>query len=79
MNLTIISHTLHSTNEVKANMELIFGPKFHKLFPGGRRVCDDICGCGKWPTTTGNDYKDMPGVDLVSEHGTKVCCNDTVL
>ena len=57
---------------MKADVQRIFGPKFHKAFPAQRRVCDNRCGCGNWPSTTGSKYRNMPGIDLSLFRGWKV-------
>ena len=48
----------------KAETTRIFGTKFHRAFPRVFRSCNDSCGCGVYPTTTGDNYE--YGIDLLT-------------
>ena len=69
--------TLRATyNDVKNLIERLFGPKFHRSFPRQIRGSDGCeasrCGCGYYPTTSGDPrvYKD--GLQIEISSGSKL-------
>ena len=46
-------------------VDAIFGQRFASQFPNQLRLCDSICNCGNYPSTTGGMFPD--GIDLIME------------
>ena len=59
-----------SYERARAEIDVIFGQRFHPEFPWQLRSCDPATGCGTYPSTSGGLYRG--GIDLRVGAGSQV-------